>query len=81
MMRRKDIAQPGSVSPPALRLASGRLALAIPMLAVAVLVLVWVVAPYSPTALLLGPAPHPAFLDPYREALFYATGGRLVPQE
>ncbi len=79
MMRRKDIAQPGSVSPPALRLASGRLALAIPMLAVAVLVFVWVVSPYSTTALLLGPVPHPLVLGPISEAVFYAMGGHPTP--
>ncbi len=78
MMRRTDITTPGSFSPAALTLGRALLTLAAALVTVALLVASYRVGSlYSPTTLLLGPAPHPSVLHPIPEAVFYAMGGHL----
>lgn len=81
MMRRTVIRQPGSFSPPvALTLGRALLVLTAALVTLALLVASYRVGSmYSPTTLLLGPAPHPSVLHPILEAAFYAMGGHLGP--
>ena len=81
MMRRTEITQPKSFSPPALTLARVLLALAAALVTVALLMASYQVGSlYSPTTILLGPAPHPSVLHPISEAVFYVMGDHVVPQ-
>ena len=79
MMRPADVKQLKSFSPPMLRLARVLLALAAALVTVALLMASYRVGSlYSPTTILLGPAPHPSVLHPIPEAVFYAMGGHAV---
>ena len=81
MMKPADVKQLKSFSPSMLRLARVLLALAAALMTVALLVASYRVGSlYSPTSLLLAPAPHPSVLHPILEAAFYAMGGHFVPQ-
>lgn len=81
-MRRTEITQPKSFSPPALTFGRAIMVIAAALVTVALLMASYRVGSlYSPTTILWGPAPYPSVLHSIPEAVFYAMGGHhVVPQ-